>query len=92
MMKIRKQIFDYQYSEVLDLKTRELIRVGCAVAVGCPDWLAKHFAVAKQAGASEEELREAMAYGIMAPSGRAKNFVLGQLDDLGLGASAADDW
>jgi alkylhydroperoxidase/carboxymuconolactone decarboxylase family protein YurZ len=37
MMKIRKQIFDYQYSEVLDLKTRELIRVGCAVAVGCPD-------------------------------------------------------
>lgn len=36
-MTIRKQIFDYQYSEVLDLKTRELIRVGCAVAVGCPD-------------------------------------------------------
>lgn len=36
-MNIRKQVFDYQYSEVLDLKTRELIRVGCAVAVGCPD-------------------------------------------------------
>jgi hypothetical protein len=32
-----------------------------------------------------------MAYGIMAPSGRAKNFVLGQLDGLGLGAAAADD-
>ena len=36
-MIIRKQIFDYPYNEVLDLKTRELIRVGCAVAVGCPD-------------------------------------------------------
>jgi len=27
------------------------------------------------AGATEEELQEAMAYGIIAPSGRAKNFV-----------------
>ncbi len=35
-MKIRKQILDFEYSEVLDTKTRELIRVGCAVAVGCP--------------------------------------------------------
>ena len=36
-MKIRKQIPDYEYSEVLDIKTRELIRVACAVAVNCPD-------------------------------------------------------
>jgi alkylhydroperoxidase/carboxymuconolactone decarboxylase family protein YurZ len=35
-MKIRKKILDYEYEEVLDAKTRELIRVGCAVAVGCP--------------------------------------------------------
>lgn len=35
-MKIRKQILDFEYAEVLDVKTRELIRVGCAVAVGCP--------------------------------------------------------
>ena len=35
-MRIRKNIVDFQYEEVLDLKTRELIRVGCAVAVGCP--------------------------------------------------------
>jgi len=33
---IRKKIFDYEYEEVLDVKVRELIRVGCAVAVGCP--------------------------------------------------------
>lgn len=36
-MKTRMKLFDYEYEEVLDLKTRELIRVGCAVAVGCPD-------------------------------------------------------
>jgi alkylhydroperoxidase/carboxymuconolactone decarboxylase family protein YurZ len=35
-MNIRKQILDYGYEEVLDARTRELIRVGCAVAVGCP--------------------------------------------------------
>ena len=36
-MKTRKAILDYQYTEVLDVKTRELIRVACAVAVNCPD-------------------------------------------------------
>jgi len=35
-MKIRKKILDYEYEEVLEAKYRELIRVGCAVAVGCP--------------------------------------------------------
>lgn len=36
-MKIQKKLFaDFAYQEVLDPKTRELIRVGCAVAVGCP--------------------------------------------------------
>jgi alkylhydroperoxidase/carboxymuconolactone decarboxylase family protein YurZ len=44
--------------------------------------LKKHFAVAKEAGASKAELREAIAYGIIAPSGRAKNFALGMLDEV----------
>jgi alkylhydroperoxidase/carboxymuconolactone decarboxylase family protein YurZ len=35
-MSTGKKILDFDYEEVLDLKTRELIRVGCAVAVGCP--------------------------------------------------------
>ena len=42
----------------------------------------KHFAVAKQNGATEEELREAMAYGMMAPGGRAKNFAKAMLEEL----------
>jgi alkylhydroperoxidase/carboxymuconolactone decarboxylase family protein YurZ len=36
-MKVRKIFFDFEYEEALDVKTRELIRVACAVAVGCPD-------------------------------------------------------
>jgi len=36
-VKLRKKVFDFAYEEVLELKTRELIRVACAVAVGCPD-------------------------------------------------------
>jgi hypothetical protein len=40
--------------------------------------------LAKQAGATEAELKEAMAYGIIAPAGRAKNFLLSQKEKLGL--------
>ncbi len=36
-MKVRKKFLDFEYEEVLEVKIRELIRVGCAVAVGCPD-------------------------------------------------------
>ena len=36
-MKTRQKILDYSYEEVLDVKVRELIRVACAIAVGCPD-------------------------------------------------------
>ncbi len=35
-MRIKKQILDFEYTEVLDPRTRELIRVGCAVTAGCP--------------------------------------------------------
>jgi len=36
-MRSRNNVLDYQFTEVLDVKTRELIRVACAVAVNCPD-------------------------------------------------------
>ena len=36
-MKRRNKILDYGFEEVLDIKTRELIRVACAIAVNCPD-------------------------------------------------------
>lgn len=36
-MNHRKQILDFEFSEVLEPKARELIRVACAVVVNCPD-------------------------------------------------------
>ena len=36
-MKRRNRILDFEFTETLDTKTRELIRVACAVAVNCPD-------------------------------------------------------
>ncbi len=36
-MKKNSKILDFEFTEVLDTKTRELIRVACAVAVNCPD-------------------------------------------------------
>ncbi len=36
-MKKQSKFLDFTYEEVLDTKTRELIRVACAVAVHCPD-------------------------------------------------------
>ena len=36
-MNKRNRILDYEFTETLDIKTRELIRVACAVAVNCPD-------------------------------------------------------
>ncbi len=36
-MKKQNRILDFEFTETLDVKTRELIRVACAVAVNCPD-------------------------------------------------------
>jgi alkylhydroperoxidase/carboxymuconolactone decarboxylase family protein YurZ len=36
-MKKHNRILDFEFTETLDVKTRELIRVACAVAVNCPD-------------------------------------------------------
>ena len=37
---------------------------------------------AKKNGATEDELQEAIAYGMMAPGGRAKNFAKAMLEEL----------
>ena len=38
--------------------------------------------MAKAAGAGSAELKEAMAYGVIAPAGRAKNFALELMEEL----------
>lgn len=36
MTSLKKIVIDFEYEEVLDTKTRRLIQMACAVAVGCP--------------------------------------------------------
>ena len=75
---------NFEYEEVLDRKTQGLIRVACSVALSCPTLLRNAFAVAKDAGATAAELKEATAYAIMVSAGRARNFAMGFAEELGL--------
>lgn len=47
--------------EALDLKTKELIAVACASVGRCPHCTDGHLVKAREAGASEEEIAEALA-------------------------------
>lgn len=51
----------YRGGGALDLKTRELIAVACASVGRCPHCTDGHLAKAKEVGASEEEIAEALA-------------------------------
>jgi AhpD family alkylhydroperoxidase len=55
----------------LDLKTRELIALAVAVTTRCDGCIASHASAARQAGASEGELSEALATAIALNAGAA---------------------
>ena len=48
-----------------DDKTRELIAIGASIAAGCEPCLKYHFAEAKKAGCSPEEMKAAAGLGRM---------------------------
>jgi AhpD family alkylhydroperoxidase len=84
-MSTRKQyVIDLEYDEVLGAKIRRLIRAGCAVVADCPTCLRNGVASAKEAGATPAEIREALQVGIMVSAGRARNFVLEFVEELGI--------
>jgi AhpD family alkylhydroperoxidase len=80
----QKMQIDFEFEPVLDPKVRRLIQAGSAVAAGCPTCLRNAFAGAKDAGATAAEIREALSVGIMVSAGRARNFSLDFLDEVGL--------
>lgn len=53
----------------LDEKTRELIAVACAVSLRCDGCITVHTKAARQAGASEDELTEALGVAIALNAG-----------------------
>jgi AhpD family alkylhydroperoxidase len=56
---------------MMDTKTRELIAVGAAVTANCLPCLKYHFANAREAGATEKEVSEAIRVGRMVRKGAA---------------------
>ena len=55
----------------LDAKTRELIAAACAITLRCDGCITFHIKAAIDAGASEEELAEALGVGIALNAGAA---------------------
>ena len=80
----KKYVIDFEYEEVLGAKIRRLIQTGCAVVADCPTCLRNGVAGAKEAGASPAEIREALQVGMMVSAGRARNFALEFVKELGL--------
>ena len=54
----------------LSLKTKELIAIGIAVSMGCNDCIDHHTVIAKELGATKEEIADAMAVGFEMGIGR----------------------
>ncbi len=44
----------------LDMKTKELVAVGSSIAANCQPCLKYHLKIAKDSGATEEEIKDAM--------------------------------
>jgi len=55
----------------MDTKMKELIAIGASVTANCVPCLKFHFAKAQEAGASEDEVREAVRVGRMVRKGAA---------------------
>jgi AhpD family alkylhydroperoxidase len=55
----------------MDTKTKELIAIGASVTANCVPCLKYHFAKARKAGTSDDEIREAIAVGRMVRKGAA---------------------
>lgn len=64
----------------LDARTRELIAVAVAVTTRCDGCIAAHVAKAKAAGATREELAEAVAVAVALAAGAAFTYGLHVLD------------
>nr|WP_090551147.1 carboxymuconolactone decarboxylase family protein [Paraburkholderia caballeronis] len=68
---------------VLDAKTRELIALAVAVTTRCDGCIAVHSAAAQKAGASREEVAEALAVAIALNAGAALVYSARALDAFG---------
>ena len=73
----------------LDAKTRELIALAVAITTRCDGCIDAHVRKAKQAGASKEEMAEALGVAIALNAGAAFTYALHVLDAAGGEPAAA---
>ena len=66
--------------KALDLKTKELIALGIAVAIRCDDCIAFHVKAALDAGASREEVAETLGMAIYMGAGPSVMYATHALD------------
>ncbi|WP_370059840.1 carboxymuconolactone decarboxylase family protein [Novosphingobium sp. P6W] len=72
----------------LDKKTRELIAVACAVSLRCDGCITVHTKAAREAGASEDELTEALGVAIALNAGAGLVYSTRAMDAFGAAAEA----
>jgi AhpD family alkylhydroperoxidase len=71
---LMKQFFDFETEAIatpghLDVKTKELIAVGCSIMADCLPCFDHHYRMAVQNGATVEEVKEAIATAIAISAG-----------------------
>ena len=68
-MEFYKAVFK---DDALDLKTKELIAIGASLGAGCGSCFNLHASKAREAGATDEEIREAIAVSEVVSAGRVR--------------------
>jgi AhpD family alkylhydroperoxidase len=74
-MAVEKEFFNVKYKEgALDGKTAQLIFFSVSIAIGHEDGATLHLKRARECGASEDEITEAMVYAMRPAAAKVRNF------------------
>jgi AhpD family alkylhydroperoxidase len=74
-MAVEKEFFNVKYKEgALDGKTAQLIFFAVSIAIGHEHGATLHLKRARECGASEDEITEAMVYAMRPAAAKVRNF------------------
>ena len=74
-MTIDKEFFNVKYKEgSLDAKTAQLIFFAVCISIGHEEGATLHLKRAREAGASEDEITEALVYAMRPAAAKVRNF------------------
>ena len=67
-------VIEIERKQTMDERTRELIAIGASITANCQPCLEYHLSKAQEHGASEEDMREAVAVGQQVRKGATAKF------------------